>query len=265
MMQRLTPLVKNLLIINIAVFIFQQVGGAWVTGTFSLWNIESQHFRFFQPITYMFLHGDFMHILFNMFGLVFLGPLLERFWGSKKFLTFYLVTGIGAAVIFGGISFYQNFQMSNEFQAYVQDPNPIDFRDFMIDYSSQQHRIDNAGFLDNYSENPESKNYQEESIRAASQIVEVRKNGGPMLGASGAVYGILMAFGMLFPNTELMLLFPPIPIKAKYLALGLGAIALYKGLNQYEGDNTAHFAHLGGMVFAFILIQYWKKQKDNFY
>lgn len=199
MLNSLTPMVRNILIINVVMFLLTGfMGFRTLEFNLMLHSFHSPDFQPYQLFTHMFLHGGFYHLLFNMLGLFFLGPLLERVWGSHKFLLFYLVCGIGAAILFASISYFKG------------DLNP-------------------------------------------------------MLGASGAVYGLLMAIGMLFPNTEFMLLFPPIPIKAKYMALGLGVIALVMGLSNAPGDNIAHFAHLGGMLFAFIILKIWEKQKGSFY
>lgn len=265
MMQRLTPVVKNLLIINVVVYILQfLLSGIDFTGKISLYKIGSENFAPYQFFTYMFAHGGLFHILFNMLGLVFLGPMLESFWGSKKFLTFYLVTGLGAGIIYNAIEYVRINNIRNDVEAYIISPNPSDFNRLIIDH------IDNANpkifeFIDEFDRNPDNEYLEEQSVVYARQLYTETLNYGSMLGASGAIYGILMAFGLLFPNTELMLLFPPIPIKAKYLALGLGLIALFSGLNRSPGDNVAHFAHLGGMVFAFIMIQYWQRRRDNFY
>lgn len=264
-MQRLTPVVKNLLIINIVVYVLQfLLSGIDFTGKISLYKIGSENFAPYQFFTYMFAHGGLFHILFNMLGLVFLGPLLESFWGSKRFLTFYLITGLGAGIIYNAIEFVRINNIRNDVEAYIISPNPSDFNRLIIDH------IDNANpkifsFIDEFDRNPDNEYLEEQSVVYARQLYTETLNFGSMLGASGAIYGILMAFGMLFPNTELMLLFPPIPIKAKYLALGLGLIALFSGLNRSPGDNVAHFAHLGGMVFAFIMIKYWQKGRDKFY
>lgn len=262
-MFRLTPVVKNLLIINVVVFILQSLVGNF-TGIVSLWKIGSQNFAPYQFFTYMFAHGGFGHILFNMLGLVFLGPLLEQFWGPKRFVTFYLVTGIGAGLLYSGIEYVRMNSLQSQVEEYVINPSPDNLNIF-VDKNSNYFGPGIYDFIAAYSKNPESQRYEEESKDIVKNLYNKAFNFGSMLGASGAVYGILMAFGMLFPNTELMLLFPPIPIKAKYLVLILGGIALYSGLQRSAGDNVAHFAHLGGMVFAFIMIKYWQSQRNKFY
>ncbi|ELR68129.1 Rhomboid family protein [Fulvivirga imtechensis AK7] len=264
-MFRLTPVVKNLLIINIVVFILQYtLSGMDFTGLISLWIIESDNFKPYQYFTYMFAHGGFGHILFNMLGLVFLGPLLEQFWGSKRFLIFYLVTGIGAGVLYSGIEYWRTSELEKDVTSYILEPTPDNFSMF-VDEHSRYFRSAVYDFANEFSKNPDDPYYISESKAVVKSTYQNLLNGSSMLGASGAIYGILMAFGLLFPNTQLMLLIPPVPIKAKYLVLILGGIALYSGLNQDSGDNVAHFAHLGGMIFAFIMIKIWQKDRNKFY
>jgi membrane associated rhomboid family serine protease len=193
-MFRLTPAVRNLILINSIIFLLQVMAqGLHVTEYLSLYDVHTDYFKPYQLFTYMFVHspGGFTHIFFNMLTLAFVGPILETFWGPRKFLMFYVVCGIGAGV-------------------------------FSIVLSS---------FL------------------GVGQF-------GAMLGASGAIYGVLMGFGMLFPNMEVMLLIPPIPIKAKYLVFLLGGLTFLLD----RSGSVAHFAHLGGIIFAFILIRYWRSQ-----
>jgi membrane associated rhomboid family serine protease len=188
-MFNVTPLVRTLIIINVAVFLLQNLfANLGVTELMSLWDIHSGYFRPYQFFTYMFAHGSFTHILFNMIAFASFAPILEGYWGDKKFLTFYIATGMGAGVIYAAFNYF------------------------------------------------------------------FPGNGGYMLGASGAIYGILMAFGMLFPNMELMLLFPPIPIKAKYMVFLMGFITY--ALDR--SGTVAHLAHFGGAFIAFLLISYWR-------
>lgn len=264
-MFRLTPVVKNLLIINVVVFLLQTlVGGVNFTGILSLWKIGSENFAPYQFFTYMFAHGGFGHILFNMLGLVFLGPLLEQFWGPKRFVTFYLITGIGAGLLYSGIEYYRMNKLEEQVEEYVMNPSPDNLNVF-VDKNSNYFGPSIYDFISEFSKQPDNSAYVNESKAIVKNLYDKAFNYGSMLGASGAIYGILMAFGMLFPNTELMLLFPPIPVKAKYLVLVLGGIALYSGLSRNPGDNVAHFAHLGGMIFAFIMIKYWQSQRNKFY
>jgi len=190
---------RNILIINVLVFLAQYLLGG-NKGTISfiemygmLFPIESPYFYPHQIITYMFLHGGFTHLFFNMFAVYMFGRTLEMIWGPRKFFFYYILTGIGAGV---------------------------------------------------------------------AQLIVTYLTGSmaPTLGASGAVFGILVAFGMLFPNAELMLIFPPIPIKAKWFVIGYGILELTLGVAGRSGDNVAHFAHLGGLVVGFLILLYWRKR-----
>jgi membrane associated rhomboid family serine protease len=263
MFARLTPMVKNLLLITVVAYLIPSILG-WqnINAFLGLWHISSPNFKPYQFFTYMFAHGGFMHLLFNMLGLIFLAPMLEQFWGPKKFLTFYLITGIGAGIFYEGVKYTQTIPMKDKVEQYVANPNPDAFAVFISKYGARYWNEDMDDFIDYYYENERSGRSQ--SISYVQQIYSAVVN-VPMVGASGAIYGILMAFGMLFPNTQLMLLFPPIPIKAKYFVLILGGIAIYSEFSSKSGDNVAHLAHLGGMIFAFIMIRIWNKDRRNFY
>ena len=217
-MNRISPMVKNLLIVNVIVFAIQLalenfVAKGYSVHLFGLRYFGASEFAPYQLITYMFSHStnDIMHIIGNMFALYMFGSSLEQTWGSKRFLQFYLITGIGAGVL---------YQFASGIELYLA--------------------------ADTFS-------------TAALSLQDQAYMNTPMVGASGAVFGILLAFGMLFPNVRLMLLFPPIPIKAKWFVLFYGLYELYATIRNAPTDNTAHLAHLGGMLFAFILIKMWKK------
>lgn len=263
MHNRLTPVVKNLIIANVAVFI---VGSYLIPGfdnQMALFYFESPRFSPYQFVTYMFVHGGFTHILFNMMGLMFLAPMLESLWGPKKFLTFYLATGVGAALIYTGINFFQIGGMENAMEAFMASESPADFYAFISKYKLGNFAATNS-FYEEFYDNPYNTRLISEAKGYVSAVYQSRVN-VPMVGASGAVYGVLMAIAMLFPNMQMMLLFPPIPIKAKYMALGLAGISLYSGISNNPDDNVAHFAHLGGMIVAYILIVIWRKNPTNYY
>jgi len=262
MMGRLTPTVKNLLLINVIFFAIPAVlGWKGLNQILGLYYFESVYFYPFQFFTYMFSHGGFTHILFNMLGLFFLGPLLEQFWGAKRFLTFYLVTGVGAGLIYLLITFFQINPMKNAMEDYMLNPDPETFYAFIAKYDRHDFGYTNQVY-EAYFENPGNTSLVQQTKQIIQSIYKAKVD-IPMVGASGAIYGILMAFGLLFPNTELMLLFPPIPIKAKYMAMALGGMAIYSGFADKAGDNTAHFAHLGGMIVSYILLKYWQLNSNN--
>ena len=232
------PVVKNLLIINVLMFVGKYVIG----GTFGidldkelgLFFIKSSQFKPFQLVTYMFMHADIMHIGFNMFGLWMFGRVLESVWGAKRFFIYYFATGIGAAFVQMLVSYIRFVILTKDI--------PEDTVNMVI---NEGYQIIMSG-----------RNYSDAALGKLNILVNM-----VTIGASGAIFGIVLAFGMLFPNTQLMLLFPPIPIKAKYIAilmLGFGIMLDFKG-------NVAHFAHFGGMLFGFILIKLWEKKKNTFY
>lgn len=257
-----TPIVRILLILNLAVFVIDHFIFP-LTDLFGLRYLLSTKFYPFQFFTYMFLHADFGHVFFNMFALIMFGPLLEKYWGPNKFLAFYIITGLGAGFIYSCITFYSMYDLHNAILSYIANPTPDTFTIFMNKHASGQYYA-NYGFINSYAANPTDGNYIKESIEFVNLLFQ-RKANIPMIGASGAIFGILMAFGMLFPNSELYLFPLPIPIKAWLYVTLYGIIELYSGVRGSEGDNTAHFAHIGGMIFAFIMIKLWKEKSQHFY
>ncbi|MFL5728294.1 MAG: rhomboid family intramembrane serine protease [Cytophagaceae bacterium] len=258
----LTPVVKNLLFINLGFFALSFFGGS-LTDTFVLYPILSENFRPWQVLTHMFMHGGIGHIFFNMFALISFGSLLETFWGSKKFLLFYMICGIGAAFIQSGITFIELQNLQAEVNSYFFKPSPAEFSSFVQDnYKMAYTQL--YDFIKEFKNQPENISYINQSKLYVNQIYSAHLNHG-MVGASGAITGLLIAIAMLFPNTELMLMFIPIPIKAKYFVIGYIFLELYLGISKFEGDTIAHFAHLGGALFGYILIKYWQKQRTDFY
>jgi len=233
------PVLKYLIIINTLMLVASyilEMKGIDLGKILGLHYIQSPDFRPYQLVTHMFMHGGLIHLLFNMFALWMFGRVLESVWGPKRFFIYYFVTGLGAAVFYSFVNYI-------EFQYIASRMTPEMVQTVMANgadlLSQGQNYTDLAGKL--------------------NLLLNV-----PTVGASGAVFGILLGFGMLFPNTQLMLLFPPIPIKAKYAVLAFGAYELFGGIAN-TGDNIAHFAHLGGMLFGFILIKYWNTKTTNFY
>ncbi len=196
------PLVtKNIVGINILMFVITTLLGDQAYEYFALFNYKSEYFRGWQIITHMFMHGGFTHILFNMFGVYMFGSRLEQMWGAKRYLNFYIITGLGAALIHTLIQDYEITQ----------------------------------------------------------GIISVNQ---PTVGASGALFGVLVAFAMYWPNTELYIMFIPVPIKAKYLVGAYAAYELFAGVSGFQ-TGVAHFAHLGGALFGYLLVKYWNKTNRN--
>ncbi|MFP4024061.1 MAG: rhomboid family intramembrane serine protease [Thiohalospira sp.] len=261
------PVVKNLIIINVimllATWVLSSSFGVELTQLFGLHYFKSDLFQPYQFVTHMFMHGGLWHLFFNMFALWMFGRVLESVWGSKRFFIYFMVTGLGAAALHTFVIHLQMTSILNDIKAFNNTPSPealaILVKDHFPEYYSQVY----SKLLDGWYSNPDNSNYIERAQQFLKELVNFRMN-IPTVGASGAVFGVLLAFGMLFPNTQLMLLFPPIPIKAKYFVIFYGGLELWLGLTQ-PGSNIAHFAHLGGMLFGFILIKYWKKGRSNFY
>ena len=263
-MFQLTPAAKNILIINGIIFILSDFVGlrSYIIESFGMRYFHSENFQPYQILTYMWVHGGFGHLFSNMFSVLIFAPILERVWGSKKFLIYYLATGIGAGVLYSGINYYENYSFEVKVKSYEQNPSPESFRKLVLNNSSEYYS-QLYDFIDSYEQNPSNSN-DNLSIAYANDLLKV-KSDVPMVGASGAVFGILLAFAMLFPNMELMLLFFPIPVKAKYLVLVYGIYELWSEINRMPGDNVAHFAHLGGMLIGYLILKYWKRKYGTFY
>jgi membrane associated rhomboid family serine protease len=233
------PVVKNLIIINVLMYLatvgLNKAFGIDLDRQLGLYYIASPYFRPYQIITHMFMHGSIGHIFFNMFAFWMFGRVLETVWGGRRFFIYYMITGLGAAFLH---ELVLHFEVANAMRQV-----------------SQQFGIEKF--------TPE---ILEQLLHSNSPLARKVVIGlyVPTIGASGAVFGVLLAFGVLFPNTQLFLLFPPIPIKAKYFVIGYGLLELYLGITQ-PGSNIAHFAHIGGMLFGFILLKIWGQSRNKFY
>ncbi|GAA0873010.1 rhomboid family intramembrane serine protease [Gangjinia marincola] len=237
-MARITETVKVLLIINVIFFIGSMTLGDMAIRLFAMWFPENENFQVWQILTHMFMHGGFGHILFNMYGLWAFGSALEMKWGPQRFLFFYISAGLGAVALHIGIDYfrYQSF-----FATLVDSGlTPQNINELLTTGRTS------GGF-----------DVSQDAIDGIASIYR-----SPMLGASGAVYGVLVGFGMLFPNVELMLIFLPVPIKAKYFIPGLLCIDLFFGITG-SPLNIAHWAHLGGALVGFLMVWYWKRNEFN--
>jgi rhomboid family protein len=267
----LPTVVKNLLIINGLMFLAQIVAeksfGIRLEELLGLHYFASQAFKPWQFVTYMFLHGDFGHLFFNMFALWMFGYALENVWGPKRFLVYYFITGLGAALVHYLVVFIEinpTVTLLNQLIANPTVPGIFDFvtahtlqiSQYSGDIYIQMQKFQNA--LEVLSVNPDNREAIQTSINFLTDYREYFLDLPNVIGASGAVFGILLAFGMIFPNTLIFIYFL-FPIKAKYFVILYGAIELFYGFSG-SGSNIAHFAHLGGMIFGFFLIRYWKKK-----
>ncbi|NCI45101.1 rhomboid family intramembrane serine protease [Sediminibacterium soli] len=261
----LPPAIKNLLIINVLCFLAQQTLGGPATGfsiddTFALHAWQSPLFRPWQLVTHLFMHGGFSHIFFNMLALWMFGSVLENVWGTKRFIIFYLICGLGAALIHLLFLSYEMIPILNDYAAVVQEQTAGRSNDALISFIA---RYDDIGFV-NRGEliqalrmGPGNSMVSGKVMEAVTSFYEGRINSAT-LGASGAVFGILAAFGYLFPNTYLYI-YMLFPIKAKWFVLIYGAFELYEGIRNSAGDNIAHWAHIGGAVVGLLIVITWNR------
>lgn len=265
-MFNLTPTVRNLLIANVILLVIStSMSNIPVAAYGALFPIGSQLFYPWQLLTYMFLHAGWGHLISNMFGLISFGPLLEQRWGGQRFLVFWLVCGFGAGLLYEGVRFYE-FRPITELQAAIlRNPNGGEFSEFVSKASgSGLYAADDFALAAALERNPNDATLRANAVTRTQEIYQSAL-ASPMVGASGALFGILFAFAYLFPNTELMLLFFPFPIKAKYFVFFYALYELYAGVHRTPGDNVAHFAHLGGLLIGFIIIRYWERGRERFY
>ena len=229
-LKNISPVVKNILLINIVFYIAQWTFPA-ITQNLELYPISSQQFRPWQLATHFFMHSTFSigHIFFNMFALVIFGSQLEKVWGPQRFLSYYIICALGASILHLSV----NYLRIHNIEAGLS--------------SEDLELFSNSG----YEAFQKGMNFKDPILAQLNLLHHT-----PMIGASGAIFGLLAAFGYLFPNTELMLLFPPIPIKAKYFVIGYAVLELYLGVSNNPSDNVAHFAHLGGALIGIIIVLY---------
>ena len=268
-MGSISPIVKHLLIINTLVFfaatVLQSSLGFDLNGAAGMHFFLAEKFNPAQLVTYMFLHANLSHIFFNMFAVFMFGRVLEQVWGPKRFLTYYLITGIGAGVMQQIVQYIELKPFLDAVDFYMQNPSHEDLVVLLKEYlhpATLEMARSMQEFTRSYDQIAASdpQGALQMSLDYVSRFKVEYLNAFVTIGASGAVFGILLAFGMLFPNTVLMLLFPPIPIKAKYFVMIYGVMELFYGVGNFKADNVAHWAHLGGMLFGFFMIRYWRKQ-----
>jgi membrane associated rhomboid family serine protease len=242
---------KNLLILNVLMFLltlFFDTRGVDLRSILGLYYVNSPLFEPYQMVSHIFMHQDIMHLLLNMFALVMFGGFLERLWGAKRFFVFYIASALGAFLLHNIMGSIELMQLKNQLLA-----NGFSHADLTEVHYYLQGRP--SYLLSMHTEGPVNDTfilYQRACLTSA-------------IGASGAVFGILAGFAILFPNTQLMLLFPPIPIKAKYLIGGYFIYEVIRSIYQTEGDSIAHLAHVGGAIVGAILVLIWRRNKTHFY
>lgn len=275
----ITPAVKTLIILNVAMYFLaiflDQVLHINTANLLGLHLPQSHYWAPWQYVTHMFMHGGgeelvrgrifegLSHLFFNMFALFMFGRILESVWGTKRFLIFYFVCGIGAGTLNSLVGWFEVRHMMEQYATFQTTPTPGILADFV------KNQIGHPApwiweVIDSWINNPNSPEYIEAGKQLFERIIDLKIN-IPMVGASGAIFGILLAFGMLFPNTELFLMFIPVPIKAKYFVIGYGLLEFFLGIQNSASDNVAHFAHLGGMLFGFFMVKYWSRNRKKFY
>ena len=237
---KLTEGIKHLIIINIIIFVAPQLLKLDLTNILALHFPKNENFGFWQYLTHMFMHGSFAHILFNMYGLWAFGTPLEQMWGRNKFLFFYFSAGIGAGLIYSMVNYYQF----------------INYYEILIGNGLKPNDIYNILDTGNYAEYVNMITLSKENLTEFYSLFH-----NPAVGASGAVYGVLVAFGMYFKEAKLALIFFPVPIAANYFIPLILMGELFFGMTKYSVGNIAHFAHIGGAIIGFILAYYWKKNQ----
>ncbi|MDX1446055.1 rhomboid family intramembrane serine protease [Lishizhenia sp.] len=240
-LNNLHPVTKNLLLINVVLYIITYFGlkqGFLFSNYLGGYVFSSPFFQPFQIVTHFFMHGSLGHLIGNMFGLLFFGNLLEQVWGPKRFFIFYFVTGIGAFILYQGIGYYELLEVRKQITAMG-----FDYQDV--------HELLKEG------------KYYTSGGSVMREYVDMLRT--PMIGASGAVFGILVASAYLFPNMEIMLLFFPFPIKAKYFVSIYLVYEVVQTIQYNPTDNIAHLAHIAGALIGFIMVKIWQKSRTNFY
>ncbi len=245
LLKNLPPVTKNLLIINVMMFLltwFFRAQGIDLISLLGAHYVNSPLFEPYQIVTHFFMHSTaIFHIFFNMFALVMFGSLLEKIWGPKRFFIFYITSAVGAFLFYNALGAYELYQIKTQLSDLGY--NTVALKQYLT-----------MGVEFTY-------NPRDEALLASYMSKAIT----PMVGASGAVFGVMAAFAYLFPNTELMLMFIPFPIKAKFLIGGYFLLELYLSFQNSAGDSVAHLAHVGGAVVGFIFVFIWGKKNKNFY
>ncbi|GAB4328690.1 MAG: rhomboid family intramembrane serine protease [Flammeovirgaceae bacterium] len=259
-----TPMVRNLLIINLLVFMLQTfISSIDLTKLLGLHSVLSIHFQPFQLLTNIFVHGNFGHLFSNMIGLLVFGSMLEEYIGAKKFLILYLVAGYGACVLYAGVDFWELYSLKTSTEEFMQNPHPEIFGRFVSEffpnyiYDTELYKF----VQETYPSAPQDIQLISFAKRYVAYIYDLIINNSYLIGASGAVFGLMMGAMLLFPDREMLLIFFPFfPIKLKYLIATYAAWEIYSLIQNRSNDNVAHFVHITGMLFGFIIIKYWQRK-----
>lgn len=258
--RQLSPTLTSILVINlICLLVIPNIPAAENKLALSLFN--SNQFIPTQYITYMFLHANMGHFLSNMMGLLVFGTLLEKFWGEKRFLIFYLVTGIGGGLVFSLVRYYEHYELFQSIDLFLSHPSPDLFEAVYYKYYKLDPSLDMTDVVKKFHHDIGQKDYCINLVSSWKEGIA----GHHCVGASGAIFGLLFAFAYLFPNTELSLMFIPITLPAKIFVLVYGAYELFFGIYKIPGDHVAHWGHLGGILFAYIMLFIWQKSRKSLF
>lgn len=256
MLAGIPQVTKNLLILNVLMFILTFV---FETKGIMLGEILGAHyfgtplFEPYQIVSHFFMHGDLFHLFFNMYALIMFGSFLEKLWGPKRFFILYVASALGAFLLYNGMGYFHILEL----KAQINNDSIIAGLNGII----RENHL-NSSTIELANEFMNSHGFKADSIAVSDYFF---KSYIPMVGASGAIFGILASFAILFPNTELQLLFPPIPIKAKWLIGGYFLLEVYMSFQDKAGDNVAHLAHVGGAIVGAIIVFIWRKRSNHFY
>jgi membrane associated rhomboid family serine protease len=262
--------IKNLFIVNglffLATMVFNSSFNIDLTKVLGLHYWTSPNFHFYQILTHVFMHDGFTHILFNMFALWMFGAALENRWGSKRFLFFYFFTALGSVALYQTVVGIEFYTLQNAIDTFKSTVSIESLQDIITKVSGSMEPTYLEYLKSIYADGVINAEEQQNVIKISQSFYNETLAVRSAVGASGAVFGVLTAFALYNPNTEIFFLFIPFPIKAKYFVAGYAIMELYLGIQNNPADNVAHFAHLGGALFGFILVKYWNKNnRKSFY
>lgn len=265
MFANIQPVTKNLLLLNIAMalltaFFDSQANGIDLGSLLGVHYFGTPLFQPYQLVSHFFMHasilsrnGGFLHILMNMYILVMFGSFLERLWGAKRYFILYVASALGAVILYNGVGFFQIMELKN----IIHNSDAIATLNGLLK--------ETGGHVTDQNLVEIAQRYGFNQVQYDALVDYTIKSIIPMVGASGAIFGLMAAFAILFPNTQLMLIFPPIPIKAKWLIGGYFVFEVYSSFQNNVGDNVAHLAHVGGAIVGAILVLIWRRTGKNFY
>ena len=259
-MNKLSPVVEKILMINVVIFLVAKLFGIDLSDWLGLRYIGSPEFRPYQFVTHLFVHAGFFHLFSNMFTLVTFGPTLEYVLSPKRFLLLYVVTGLGAALLSMGVLYLEINKLTVAYHHYLDYPTPTGFVAFLKRFPAMYNNFQH--FMQDFFIYSDDGAYIARSKAIVTQLYTFKVN-VPVVGASGAIFGLLTAFAMLFPHARLSLWLLPLAIPARYVVILYGIYELYAGLRDNPADHIAHFAHLGGILFAYLFIRWYKNKAES--